>query len=159
MDNSALITQFYNAFARGDYAAMTACYHPEIRFQDPAFGVLKGERAKKMWEMLLSSGTKVDISFSNVQSTVKTGSVKWVAAYTFGKKQRKVVNRINAQFRFKDGLIIEHTDTFSLWKWSRQALGLPGWLLGWTPFMRKKIQQTSNKQLDRFIEKASLSSL
>jgi hypothetical protein len=30
----------------------------------------------------------------------------------------------------KEGLIIEHRDHFELWRWSRQALGLKGLLLG-----------------------------
>ncbi|MFL0100562.1 hypothetical protein [Tenacibaculum maritimum] len=33
---------------------MTDCYHKDITFQDPVFGKLKGQRAIKMWEMLLS---------------------------------------------------------------------------------------------------------
>ena len=39
-----------------------------------------------------------------------------------------------------------------MWKWSKQALGLPGFLLGWTPAMKKKIQENVNAKLDEFIE-------
>jgi hypothetical protein len=54
-----------------------------------------------------------------------------------------VINRIRAEFFFKDGLIIRHTDDFDIWKWSKQALGIPGHLLGWTGYMQKKINENA----------------
>jgi hypothetical protein len=75
---------------------------------------------------------------------VDSNSANWTAAYVFRKTGRKVVNRISAQFEFKDGKIIRHTDHFNLWRWTSQALGLPGYLLGWTGYMQKRcIRQTS----------------
>jgi predicted negative regulator of RcsB-dependent stress response len=53
-----------------------------------------------------------------------------------------VINRIRAEFFFKDGLIIRHTDDFDIWKWSKQALGT-GHLLGWTGYMQKKINENA----------------
>ena len=47
-----------------------------------------------------------------------------------------MVNDVRATFRIEDGLIVDHVDGFSFWKWSRQALGTKGLLLGWTPFLR-----------------------
>jgi len=41
-----LIETFYTSFANLDAETMISCYHDEITFEDPAFGVLKGERAK-----------------------------------------------------------------------------------------------------------------
>ena len=38
-------------------------------------------------------------------------------------------------------MIVEQTDTFDLWRWSRQALGLKGWLLGGTSFVQNKIRE------------------
>lgn len=51
--NEQLLHQFYTAFQKGDAMTMKKCYHPEVQFQDPVFGVLQGEQAGKMWEMLL----------------------------------------------------------------------------------------------------------
>jgi hypothetical protein len=53
-----------------------------------------------------------------------------------------VINRIRAEFFFKDGLIMKHTDDFDIWK-SKQALGIPGHLLGWTGYMQKKINENA----------------
>jgi len=54
------------------------------------------------------------------------------------------------QFLFQDGKIIKQTDSFDIWKWSRQAFGWKGFLLGWTSFMKKKIQMQANKSLRAF---------
>ncbi len=133
---------------------MAKCYHRDITFEDPAFGILEGERAAKMWEMLLnrSKGT-LKVSFHNVEATGERGSASWVAEYEFGKKRRKVVNKVSAEFRFQDGKIIEHRDSFDLWRWAIQAMGFTGLLLGWTAFFRKRLQATTNKQLDKYIER------
>ena len=56
MENTALIKQFYTAFAAGDAKKMAQCYHEDIVFRDPAFGTLQGARVSSMWEMLVSRG-------------------------------------------------------------------------------------------------------
>jgi len=152
MTNTELIEKFYTSFKEGNVKGMTACYHENVIFQDAAFGTLKGERAFKMWEMLLSGKTEsVKISFNKIEATIESGRANWIAEYHYGKKKRKVINNVEANFKFKDGKIIEHKDTFNLWKWTRQAMGPIGLLLGWTPFMKNKIQLTTNKKLDDFI--------
>jgi hypothetical protein len=62
-----------------------------------------------------------------------------------------VVNDIHAELRFnEDGLINDHRDNFDFWKWSRQALGPTGLLLGWNPIVRNKVRQQAGAELDRF---------
>ena len=56
----------------------------------------------------------------------------------------------DARFEFRDEKIIRHRDSFDFWKWSRQALGLPGLLLGWSPYLRAKVARTAAKSLERF---------
>ncbi len=51
----SVIEKFYQAFEELDAESMIECYHNEIIFEDPAFGVLKGEKAKNMWRMLCDS--------------------------------------------------------------------------------------------------------
>ena len=155
--NKGLIRKFYDAFAAGDKKIMIDCYHNDIVFEDPGFGVLRGTRANAMWEMLLDrSNEGTIITYSDVQADEKNGSANWVAQYTYGPKNRKVVNRISATFEFKDGLIIKHTDVFNLWKWSSQALGLPGYLLGWSPFMKNKMHSMTDKMLTAYMENKNL---
>ena len=63
-------------------------------------------------------------------------------------------NQIEATFRFADGKIIEHTDVFDLWAWTRMALGLPGILLGWSPPIQNKVRATARKGLDAWLKKS-----
>ena len=133
---------------------MLECYHKDIVFEDPAFGKLCGERACQMWKMLLSKKeSDLHVTFSNISADEDSGQAQWIAKYTLSDNNRKVVNHVSASFKFKDGKIIHHIDKFDVWKWSRQALGLPGYLLGWSGFMKNKIQQKLNKRLDKFIAK------
>jgi hypothetical protein len=34
-------------------------------------------------------------------------------------------------------------------------MGIAGYLIGWTPFLKSKIQATTNKRLDNYIKKTS----
>lgn len=147
----ALIESFYTAFQRRDAEGMVACYHPQVTFNDPVFRDLKGERAMGMWRMLVARGKDLHVTFRDVRADGQTGSAHWEATYTFSSSGRRVHNVIEARFRFADGKIIEHTDTFAFWRWAAQALGTPGLLLGWTPFLRRRVQQTALRGLDAFM--------
>lgn len=150
--NQEVVERFYNAFQRLDYAAMQSCYSEDIIFNDPAFGILRGDDAKAMWEMLCRNAKNFSLTYSNIQLLDdEYTTCQWIANYTFSKTGRKVVNSIKAHMRIKDGKIIEHTDQFDIWKWSRQALGLPGWILGWSGYMKSKIRVNAHKSLDKFI--------
>lgn len=153
--NEQLIFKFYTAFAKADTKTMCECYHANIQFQDPAFGILKDNDVCKMWNMLIDkSKGNIKIEFSDVKADDYSGTAKWIATYNFSKTNRKVVNVIYAQFQFKDNLIIRHTDNFDLWKWSKQALGFKGLLLGWTGFMQKQIQKQAIFSLNNYKQKA-----
>lgn len=149
-----IIEEFYSGFAAANSTTMSSCYHPEVVFKDPVFGILEGDDARDMWEMLIEkSHGLLDIKFSNVISDGKTGSADWIANYKFSSTNRDVTNVIHAEFEFKDGLIFRHVDSFDLYTWSKQALGLKGLLFGWTPFFRRKIQQQALSSLRSFQRK------
>jgi len=150
---AALINRFYDAFRRGDWAAMGECYHPQAHFSDPVFTALSGRQPAAMWRMLIEGAKSLEISFNHIEGEQGTGRANWEAQYPFSQTGRMVHNRIHAEFVFKDGLIVQHTDTFDLWAWSRMALGLPGVLLGWSPIVRNKIRRMAASRLAQFIER------
>lgn len=152
MSETEIINQFYTAFKHLDAEAMVSCYHSNIVFEDPAFGKLHGEHAKNMWRMLCKSqqGQDFTVNFSDIQFANNTGTANWVAVYTFSKTGRKVHNKIKAEFLFQDGKIIKHTDYFSLHKWAGQALGFKGFVFGWLPFFKTKLQAQTNQLLQQF---------
>lgn len=148
-----LIHRFYTAFQNKDYRTMQACYAEEASFNDPAFRNLSGYEAGAMWEMLIHRGNDTSIEYELIKADEQEAIVRWTARYSFGPKKRPVINRIQASIKVKDGKIIAHTDVFPFYTWARQALGLSGWLLGWTPYVKKKVQKGALNSLARFIAK------
>ena len=148
--NDELVERFYSAFARGDGDAMAACYAPDAQFSDPVFTDLRGEEPGAMWRMLTARAEDLEVRLEEHEAGDERGSAHWIADYTF-RTGRRVHNDIRAEFRFRDGLIAEHRDSFSFYAWSRQALGPPGLLLGWTPVLRGKVQKEARAGLDEFM--------
>ena len=152
MENQQIIQKFYEAFSNKDYATMGSLYHPDATFTDEAFVNLNATQVADMWEMLVKNGKDLKLTFSDISVAANTGKAHWDAYYTFSKTGNKVHNSIDATFEFKDGLIFRHRDKFDFHRWSRQALGFVGLLLGWTSFLQNKVSQTAMQQLKKFSE-------
>ncbi|MGH1365732.1 MAG: nuclear transport factor 2 family protein [Calditrichia bacterium] len=150
--NAELIQKFYASFQQRDYRGMIECYHPDVQFKDEAFQ-LEGKSAGAMWHMLCERGKDLKLEYSGIEANDESGRAHWDAWYTFSQTGRKVHNSIDATFTFRDGKIIKHTDVFNFWRWSRQALGPAGMLLGWTPFLRNKVADGAQKSLNQFMTK------
>jgi ketosteroid isomerase-like protein len=145
-----LIHNFYSAFSQGDFKTMQSFYHNNASFSDPVFQNLNSKEVKGMWEMLLTSARDLKISFGDIKADADSGSASWQAWYTFSRTGKPVHNIIRAEFKFDDGKIISHRDHFDLWRWSRQALGISGLLLGWSPLVANKVRATARKALEKF---------
>ena len=147
------IETLYAAFARLDSDAMAACYAENARFDDAAFSLAGRREIGGMWRMLCEAVKakgrevwKLDVS------AITDNSAHWEPQYRFSATGRMVHNIIDAQFEFDSaGLIVRHQDTFDFWRWSRQALGAPGMLLGWTPFLRGKVRAQAGASLAKFL--------
>jgi ketosteroid isomerase-like protein len=148
-----LIRSFYAAFADHDGEAMAACYAPDARFSDPVFTDLRGDEPGAMWRMLTGRAEDLEVKLSDCEAADQRGSAHWLADYTFSTG-RRVHNDVRAEFRFANGLIAEHRDSFSFYAWARQALGPVGLALGWTPLIRRKVQHQARKGLDEFLAQA-----
>jgi hypothetical protein len=148
--NEQLIETLYAAFAAKDYAAMQGCYGPAPTFADAVF-TLKGKEVGAMWHMLCEGGSDLTLTHRDVHADDAAGRAHWEARYTFGSTGRQVLNSIDAEFQFQARRIANHRDRFSFWRWSSQALGPMGLLLGWTPFIRNKVRATARARLDKFI--------
>ena len=154
-NNEELIQTFYDAFARLDYATMQNCYAADPIFNDPVFGVLQGSEAGCMWEMLCKNAIDFSLQAGKIEVDGEYGTCDWTATYTFSKSGRRVVNKVKAHMRIENGKITEHTDEFDIYKWSRQALGLPGVLLGWSGYLKNKIRYDAKKKLQLFMDKSN----
>ena len=95
--------------------------------------------------------TRFYTAFADLDADTK-GKAHWDATYRFSATGRMVLNRIDGEFTFNpQGLITQHRDSFDFWTWSRQALGAPGLLLGWTPMLRKKVRTTAASNLAKYL--------
>ncbi len=154
--NEELITKFYSAFQKQDWETMQSCYHDDVEFSDPVFRDLQGWKAKAMWRMLCERAQNFELAFSNVKADDSSGSAHWEPRYDFAKTGNRIHNIIDARFEFRDGKIVKHTDSFSLWRWAGMALGLTGKLMGWLPSVQNKIRAEANGGLEMFIKRKRL---
>lgn len=151
--NENLMQTFYKAFQNKDFKTMQSCYSESATFSDPVFRNLNSTQVQAMWEMLIKSGKDLDINFKNIQAQENSGSAEWTATYTFSQTGRKVTNHVFSTFTFENSKIKTHHDDFDFAKWSKQALGLSGLLLGHTSFLREKVSDTAMKKLFSFMNK------
>lgn len=151
--NEELISRFYTAFQELNYDEMNSCYSDDIVFFDPVFSLLERNQVKSMWKMLCTTAKNFELQFGNIVALDdEYYTCEWIASYTFSRTGRKVINKVKAFMRIADGKIIEHSDGFSLHKWSMQALGFSGWLLGWNRFFQNKIKNHARRNLNKFME-------
>lgn len=148
--NKQLIENFYKAFQQRDAETMAASYNVDAHFSDPAFTDLNGDEVGDMWRMLTSKAQNFSLRYDGVKADAYNGEAHWVATYTFSQTGRTVVNDIHATFTFKNGRIQTHTDSWDLWRWSSQALGLKGQLLGWSPLVSHAIHKKASEGLAQY---------
>lgn len=155
-DHKATIERFYAAFAQLDGDTMQACYAEDAQFDDEVFSLRGQRQIGGMWRMLCTATRdKGRVHWKIETRDITDHSAHWDAHYMFSATGRKVLNRIDATFEFNsDGLIVKHRDRFDFWAWSRQALGIPGLVLGWAPPFRKQVKTQAAANLQRFLDKA-----
>ncbi|MFN7694106.1 MAG: nuclear transport factor 2 family protein [Burkholderiales bacterium] len=153
--SKATLERFYGAFKQLDGEAMQACYAPNARFDDEAFSLSGREEIGAMWRMLCDAvKTKGRDDWALEYSTAEN-TAHWEPRYRFSATGRLVHNIIDAEFSFDAaGLILTHRDRFDFWRWSRQALGAPGLLLGWSGFLRGKVRAQAAKGLAIYRKKS-----
>jgi ketosteroid isomerase-like protein len=155
--NEKLIEKFYTAFKNLDAKTMNACYSDNIVFYDPMFDLLKGYETKAMWEMLCKNAKEFSLEFDSIKD-LGDGyyNCNWKASYNFSKTGRRVINNGKAYMKIENGIITEHSDGWSFHKWSGQAIGVMGKLLGWSSLLKNKVKNTAKKSLLEYIQKNNL---
>ena len=146
MKNIEIACKLYDAFSRHDGETMSSLYTENSEFSDPVFPNLRGPEIGAMWRRLCSSGKDLKIEYKIVaEPTATSVVVQWDAYYTFSKTGRRVHNIITATLETHDGRIFNHVDSFSFWRWSRQAFGVLGIAVGWTGWFQRKVQSLAKK--------------
>jgi len=157
------------AFARLDGDAMAACHSANASFQDQAFSLQGQRQIGGMWRTLCSAtGERGRAAWKLDLRRLTDRSAHWEAhweaqreaqreaCYRFNASGRLVHKRIDAEFDLDAaGLAQRHRDRFDFWRWSRQALGLPGRMLGSTPFPGNKVRAQAAAKLQQYLAKRS----
>lgn len=152
MKNQETVQRFYEAFKKADAETMAACYADHATFSDPVFPQLTSQEAQGMWRMLCGRSRDLRLDYQLQKIDENHFQVNWNATYTFTKTGRLVHNRIEALLELEQGRIVRHQDKFDFWRWSRQALGVPGLLLGWTPILRNAVRKEAARALQSFLK-------
>ena len=146
-NSSLLLEKLYTCLNNKDHTGMAACYHPDADFKDIAFTLHGKKQIHGMWQMI--SETDLKASFTIIDADDETGRVESEEDYTFRDTGRPVHNIIQSDFRFQDGLIIEHLDSCDALKWGIQALGLVKGILSWlVPSERRELAM---KKLEKYL--------
>lgn len=155
ISNQQLIEHFYTCFQRKDISGMQSCYAKVVTFSDPVFQKLNCKEVCSMWEMLITTGKDLTLTFDGIVSEGNKVKANWVASYTFSATGRRVINRVEARFIIHEGKIILHEDQFNFHTWAKQALGFSGWLLGWSDFLKSKVSKQAREKLNKYMAKQS----
>lgn len=150
--------RFYEAFMVRDFYTMGLLYANHAAFSDPVFPNLSAKGARLMWQMLLTEAEDLALDVEVLEDTPDRARVRWVAQYVFPPTKRMVVNKVQTDMRFAAGKIVQQVDQFSFWRWSGQALGARGWVLGWTPMVQNKVRAKAAQSLSEFAQFVALSS-
>jgi hypothetical protein len=143
-DPREIAERFYDAFLGRRLADMEQLYAPHVHFKDTVFEFSDRAGTMRMWRALIGNpkaGGRFSYSFERVEGDVAIG--RWVADYRL--LGRPVHNEIESRLTIKDGLIVDHKDTFSWSVWARQAfplgplVDLPGVQLLVTRLLRRVV--------------------
>ncbi len=151
------IDRLYACFASLDARGMAACYADDALFEDEVF-LLRGRRQiGGMWSMLVDAARKHRADWKLEVRDITDRSAHWEPTYRLSTTGPIVHNVVDAEFEFDShDLIKRHRDRFSFWRWSRQALGATGWLLGWSGFLRRKVRRSAARRLERYLKSYEL---
>ena len=150
---AAVARRFWDALGAKDADAMAACYAADATFEDEVFR-LRGAECGTMWRMLFQGAADLRIRTHPLKQGDGVAHGTWEAWYTFSATGRPVHNKIRTRLVVRGGKVVDHQDSFPFWRWSRQALGAKGWLLGWTPLLRMVVRRQARRRLQRWMAAA-----
>ncbi len=128
--NTALLERLYTCLQTQDHLGMASCYHTDARFHDIAFDLSGRQQIHAMWSMIANK-TTIRAKFTVVHADDEVGAADITEDYRFSETGRQVHQQIHSEFRFQDGLIVEHRDTCDALRWGIQAMGPVRGVIAW----------------------------
>lgn len=142
------IMAFFEAYSRRNTGDMCNRYSSLIYYSDPVFGLLKDEQVIKMWQFRVANSNELSLIYGNISDRGDNYyTCEWTATYRFAPTGKKIIHKAKAYMKVEDGIITEHSDAYSFYKWIRQAYGISGWILGWSSVYKKRVRKKLLEQL------------
>jgi hypothetical protein len=123
----------------------------------PIFPKLEGVQIKSVWSMIMAGARDFSVHYEILSFDETHVRVSWTALNRFSATNRPVKNQVMTELMLSsptpggnEGKILSQSDVFDFYRWARQALGMPGTLLGWMPWFQKQIQTKSSEKLASF---------
>ena len=148
-DALAVVTRFFEAFARRDAAAMAACYHPMASYSSPVFPDLRGVLPGAMWALALSDAQALQLQWSVAFADARKAQVTWRASWRGGRRLRRL--EAASTIAVWDGGIVRQVDEFRFARWAAQALGVWSWPLAWLAPFQRRVRQRARAALEAFM--------
>jgi ketosteroid isomerase-like protein len=145
--NAALLEKLYRCLDGKDHDGMAACYHPDAIFEDIAFRLRGKKQIHAMWHMIAESDLRATFTVSGADD--QFGTADLVDDYTFRDTGRHVHTVIRSEFRFRDGLVVEHKDFCHALSWGVQALGPVKGVISW--LIPATLKARAKAKIDSFV--------
>lgn len=148
------LERFFDAMQRCDTEALRTSYHPALRFDDPLISTTSvGDRLDwcgMLWSPRDADGQRIwQLELEEVRTRGALATARWNLRYRYTPTKRLIDQALHSHFSFDaDGRITTQRDSFDFWRWSRQAHGLLGLLLGWTPLMWDQAREQARASLE-----------
>lgn len=142
--------RLFCALQGGDADALIRFYEPDADFYHPLLGRLRGAQIGSAWRSFLALTPDFGITFRIEQVGPGAAEVSWRQTYRFHLTARPIVITGTSQFLLRrqgaEVLIAQQIDRCDRRLWSRQALGLKGFVLsflpGWRTFVENELRLT-----------------
>lgn len=141
--NELLLTKFFEYLNAHNLERIASCYHEEATFHDIAFNLKGKKQIYAMWDMICSVNkdnipSDIKVHIERLSANDATGSAVVLESYTYRDNNKKVHNKINSTFEFRDGLIYKQNDDCDPVSWANQAFGgIRGFIAGHIEFVRR----------------------
>ncbi|KAH8923203.1 hypothetical protein BT69DRAFT_1262631 [Atractiella rhizophila] len=150
------IEKYQSSHASLDWEGMSSCLSPTYTFSDPAFPDLDERMSKGMWCMFLEN-RETNKMVVKCGPATKTGENTWEYDYSvdYVLNSRPILNHMHATLTLSPStnLITKQVDHFDFYAWARQALGVSGYLLGWTEMVKGQVRTRAKGRLEGFLKK------
>jgi hypothetical protein len=153
--NHAAVTMFLKAQEARDPVRLSNSLHESSTLVDPLVGELKGWRVFAWWQMLWRFRNHA-ITIVEGEGTPTKGHAHWKVGYTHPSTRRAMLTDTTSEIEFRENKIFVQNDSYSLYKWCRQALGAQGLLLGWLPPIQAQLREAALERLENFIDSNGL---